>query len=157
MSIKVVGAFLGGIFLVALASGVKYQNSVGQRAIASVAEALPFSMNESVVKNLKIKEEFSVNCDSLAEEVKTAAESSQVVMLKFKKCDTYLNKKAVSYTIKNITNGYDGQIFKQKLARMPANLSSDYIQLQTGENIIELQISLNDGQKINKKIKINRL
>ena len=152
MNIKVIGAFIGGIFLVALASGVKYQNSAGQRAIASVAQSLPFAVNESVVKNLKIKEEFTASCDTLSDEIKTAAESSQVVMLKFKKCDTYLNKKAVSYAIKNISNGYDGQIFQEK----SSHLSTDYIQLQNGENVIELQISLIDGQIINKKIKINR-
>lgn len=132
-------------------AATRYTKDGTSRTMASLSSEFPFSLSEPVIKPAKIKEELALSCEG--DETQNLADSSQVVMLKFKKCDSFLNKKAVAFNIKNTTNGYQGHIFKEKSAR----LSSDYIQLDNGENIIEFEIRLNDGQKINKKIKINRL
>lgn len=135
------------------------------RSMASVAEAIPYfeQQPQQPAAQQKVKEEFSVSCDAKDTVVKSVAATSQVVRIKFTDCHQF-TKKAPLYAIKNLTNGYDGQVFKNQITssrgRMPAStslqLSTDYIQLQNGENIIELEISLNDGQKLNKKITINR-
>ncbi len=135
------------------------------RSMSSVAEAIPYFEQppQQPAAPQKVKEEFSISCDTNDAVVKSISVSSQVVRIKFTDCRQLL-KKAPLYAVKNLTNGYDGQVFKSQESkskgRMPASttwqLSTDYIQLQSGENIIELQISLNDGQKINKKITINR-
>lgn len=135
---------------IALAS---YQKNSPTRALASIAKEFPIFTKVSPAKILKIKEQLQVACDSVRDEVQMVSNDSQMVMLKFKKCSSFMKKKAISYKVKNSTNGYQGQIFSEKLAR----LTTDYIQLDHGPNIIELEISLNDGQKINKKIIINRI
>lgn len=148
---------LGGLSVALAVTATRYQKQMPNRGIAALSSEFPFTINEPVVKAAKIKEELLVSCDLAGDEARTLADSSQVVMLKFKKCDSYSNKKAVSYAIKNATNGYQGHVFSGKVASQSAQLSTDYIQLDNGENIIEFEIRLNDGQKINKKIKINRL
>lgn len=138
------------------------------RSISSVAEAIPyFDPSRKSAALEKVKEEFSVRCDEQENLMMPVSATSQVVRIKFTDCDQ-LGKKAPLYSVKNLTNGYDGQVFKSfetsSAQRRPASgssrstvqLSTDYIQLQSGENVIELQISLNDGQKINKKITIIR-
>lgn len=165
MNAKSVVFTLVGLSVVVLSvAAAQYHKKTPTRTIASLYSEFPFSINEPMgLKSAKIKEELSLNCGQSFDQAMTLSESSQVVMLKFKKCDSYMNKKAVAYSVKNTTNGYQGQIFKDKFnSGIKKNLSAssfstDYIQLESGENIIELQISLNDGQKINKKIKINRL
>ncbi len=134
------------------------------RSIASVA-TLPYFEQQPAQAEVqqKVKEELTVACDANEPIVKTVLTSSQVVRIKFTDCHQF-NKKAPLFAVKNLTNGYDGHIFKNQTmsskGRMPASaslqLSTDYIQLQSGENIIELEISLNDGQKLIKKITINR-
>lgn len=134
-------------------------------SVAQVAQAIPYfeQQPQQPAAQRKVKEELSVSCDVKDTAVKTVSLSSQVVRIKFTDCH-HFSKKAPLYSVKNLTNGYDGQVFKSQEAkskgRAPASVSTqvstDYIQLQSGENIIELEISLNDGQKLNKKITINR-
>ena len=148
--------FIASAFVVAAASGLKYQTKSSSRSLASVSLDLPFANKDFYPEKIKIKDEISFDCKSFDDENKTVGLNSQVVMLKFKKCDTDQNKKIVGYRIINHSNGYEGQIFKEKLSNLSSNLTTDYIQLDAGNNLIELEISLIDGQKINKKIKINR-
>lgn len=167
MNKKRVALYLGGILVMAVAMAVPFHkySEARTRSIASVAQAIPYFEQgpQQPAAPQKVKEEFSVNCDVKDSVVKSVSPSSQVVRIKFVDCQ-HFSKKAPLFSIKNLTNGYDGQIFASQVAksksRMPAStsmqLSTDYIQLQSGENIIELEISLNDGQKLNKKITINR-
>ncbi len=143
---------VSAVVVLAAASGLQYQSKNKSRSVASVSQGLSFLKSGSVLKKVKIKDEISFDCEFFKDEVKKVSENSEVVMLKFKKCDTPKNKKIVGYKIVNQSNGYEGQIFQEKLT----HLSTDYMQLNLGENLIELEISLIDGQKINKKIKINR-
>lgn len=136
-------------------AAVKYQQSP-VRVIASISAELPFAIKNEDLKLPKIKEELSLNCRSTQDESHALAQTSQVVILKFSECQNFSKNKAVSYNIKNSTNGYQGHIFTQK-TKASSTLSTDYIQLEAGENIIEFEIRLNDGQKLNKKIKINRI
>ncbi len=158
--------YLGGIFLLAVVMTVTFHkySEARTRGLASEVDSISFfEPQQAASVPQKVKEEFSASCNSTDEIVKSVSESSQVVRIMLTDCQQY-SKKSPLYSIKNLTNGYDGQIFNAQntnsKARMPANtstqLSTDYIQLQNGENIIELEISLNDGQKINKKIIINR-
>lgn len=123
------------------------------RSIASLGDiASPFSVVDAAEELKKIKEELVLgHCDQLQNENKKVSPDSQLVIFKMSHCDHYEGKKVVSYNMRNISNGYAAEIFKNK-----NNLSTDYIQIQSGENIIEFEISLNDGQKISKKIKISR-
>ncbi len=150
--------FLGvsGVLVAFVAvAAVKYQQSP-VRAIASISAELPFAIKSESIKAVSIKEELSLNCDSTIDESHSLAEASQVVILKFEQCRRFAKNKTVAYNIKNMTNGYQGQIFTES-SRVANGLSTDYIQLEAGENIIEFEIRLNDGQKLNKKIKINRI
>lgn len=163
MNKKRVALYLGGILVMAVAVSVSLRkySEAQTRSMASVDESVSYF--EQPAAQQKVKEELSVSCDEVEEVVKTVAATSQVVRIKFTECHQFA-KKAPLYTVKNLTNGYDAQVFKNQVSvvkgRMPASsslqLSTDYIQLQNGENIIELEISLNDGQKINKKITISR-
>jgi hypothetical protein len=167
MNKKRIALYLGGVLVMAVAMAVPFHrySEARTRSMASVAEAIPYfeQKPQQPAAPQKVKEEFSVSCDAKEAVAKIVSASSQVVRIKFTDCH-HFSKKAPLYAIKNLTNGYDGQVFKSQetksKGRMPASassqLSTDYIQLQSGENIIELQISLNDGQKINKKITINR-
>jgi hypothetical protein len=165
MNKKRVALYLGGVLLLTAVMAVSfYKNSEARtRTIATVAEAIPYFEQEQPAEQQKVKEEFSVSCGAEEEVVKSVAFSSQVLRIKFTDCPVYA-KKSAFYVVKNLTNGYDAQVFKiqsqDSKSRMPANqstqLSTDYIQLQSGENIIEFEISLNDGHKVIKKIRINR-
>ncbi|MBC7458409.1 MAG: hypothetical protein H7235_09035 [Bdellovibrionaceae bacterium] len=163
MNKKRVALYLGGVLVMAMVMAVPFYkySEARTRTMASVAEAQPAAPK-------KVKEEISVNCDVKESIIKYVSQSSQVVRIKFTDCH-HFSKKAPLYAIKNLTNGYDGQVFENQesevKSRRPASagrtspstqLSTDYIQLQSGENLIELEISLNDGQKLNKKITINR-
>lgn len=157
------------IIAVILALPLSRSSQLKTRSISSVAEVIPyFDLSRKSATLEKVKEEFSVRCDQQENLMMPVSATSQVVRIKFTDCDQLI-KKAPLYSIKNLTNGYDGQVFKSSetpsVQRGPASarpsrssvqLSTDYIQLQSGENVIELQISLNDGQKINKKITITR-
>ncbi len=165
MDKKRVALCLGGLLLLTGVLAVSFHKNTEARtrSISNVAEALPYFKQQQPTVQQKVKEEFSVSCLTQEEVIKTVAASSQVLRIKFTDCPAYVKKSAL-YAVKNLTNGYDAQVFKSQSlsskSRRPAShitqLSTDYIQLQSGENIIELQISLNDGQKINKKIRINR-
>ncbi len=154
---------------VILAFPFQRNNQAKTRSISSVADVIPyFDPSRKTATTEKVKEEFSIRCDQQGNLMMPVSATSQVVRIKFTDCDR-LSKKAPLYSIKNLTNGYDGQVFKSseapsfqrgpasvRPARSTVQLSTDYIQLQSGENILELEISLNDGQKINKKITIIR-
>lgn len=167
MNKKRFALYLGGVLVMAVAMAVPFRkySEARTRSMASVAEAIPYfeKQPQQPAAPQKVKEEFSVSCDAKDAVIKSVSESLQVVRIKFTDCHQF-SKKAPLYAVKNLTNGYDGQVFKSQESkskgRMPASMTSqistDYIQLESGENIIELQISLNDGQKINKKITINR-
>jgi hypothetical protein len=161
-----VALYLGGVFLLTVVMAVAlHRNSDARtRGLASESDSISyFEPQQPASAQPKVKEEFSASCNSKEDIVKSVPESSQVVRIKFTDCQQF-SKKSPLYAVKNLTNGYDGQVFRDQninsKSRMPANtstqLSTDYIQLQNGENIIELEISLNDGQKINKKIRIHR-
>ena len=165
MNKKRVAIYLGGVLAMAVAMAVPFHrySEAKTRSMASVAQAIPYFEQQQSSVPQKVKEEISVNCDVKEPLIKSVSESLQVVRITFVDCQ-HISKKAPLFSIKNKSNGYDGQIFAshatKSKGRMPASasmqLSTDYIQLQSGENIIELEISLNDGQKLNKKITINR-
>ncbi len=125
------------------------------RGIASINGSVSYESGSVMVPSeeiKKIKEELSINdCNQLTEEKKTVSNDSQLIIFKINQCERIQGKKVVGYAMKNISNGYEAQIFKNR-----KNISTDYIQIQNGENTLELEISLNDGQKISKKIKIER-
>lgn len=157
--------YFGGILLLTVVMAIFFErNSRAQtRSISSVTEVLPYFDSHTLPETQKVKQEISLSCNLNEEDVGANLVSSQVIRIKFSDCNHFAKKQAL-YKIKNLTNGYDGQVFKSlgsnTKGRGPAStsmqLSTDYIQLENGMNIIELEISLNDGQKLNKKIKINR-
>lgn len=165
MNKKRIALYLSGILLLYVVLGMTFhKNSQARtRSIASVVEVIPYFEPPVATTQQKVKDEVSVSCLDVQEIIKPISETSQVVRIKFNNCEGYLTKKKALFKVKNLSNGYDGQVFKpapKVKSRSPASastpLSTDYIQLQGGENIIELEISLNDGQKIHKKIKIIR-
>jgi hypothetical protein len=86
-----------------------------------------------------------------AKENQTAKVYSQLVYIKFQNCLT--RHKIEDYKLVNETNLYMAQFFKPSASLV----STDFIQLARGENILKFEISPNDEQKITKTIKIERL
>jgi hypothetical protein len=77
--------------------------------------------------------------------------STSQILLRFEDCEN--EKKIVDFKLVNSTNSYMAQIFHSA-----ANvIATDFIQLAKGENILNLEISLNDKQKKTQIIKIERI
>ena len=77
--------------------------------------------------------------------------STSQVLLRFEGCDG--EKKIVDFKLVNSTNSYMAQIFHSS----ENVIATDFIQLAKGENILNLEISLNDKQKKTQIIKIERI
>ena len=160
-----VALYLGGVLLLTVVMAMSFNkySQARTRNLSNSEGASSSTESQKSSAQQKIKDEISVSCDSNEELIESLAPSFQVIRIKFTDCNHFAKKSAL-YSIKNLTNGYDGQVFKSLSSsvkgRGPAStsmqLSTDYIQLENGTNIIDLEISLNDGQKINKKIRINR-
>lgn len=82
----------------------------------------------------------------------SATVSSGHVILKFSRCNSTITEMK-KIELVNKTNGYNAQLFKLN----KAELNSDFIQLDEGENQLEFEISLNDGQKKLQILKIQRI
>lgn len=96
-----------------------------------------------------------LDCQELFSEhaIKTSASvSSDHVILKVSNCSHALSQ-LKNIDLVNKTNGYNAQLFKLN----KAELNSDFIQLDKGENQLQFEISLNDGQKKQQIFKIQRI
>ena len=76
---------------------------------------------------------------------------SAQVFIKFENCQ--IKQKISDYKLINQTNQYMAQIFRPSAGL----ITTDFIQLARGENILKFEISLNDKQKKTQIIKIQRL
>lgn len=77
--------------------------------------------------------------------------STSQVLLRFESCGD--EKRIVDFKLVNSTNSYMAQIFHSA----ENVIATDFIQLAKGENILNLEISLNDKQKKTQIIKIERI
>ncbi len=77
--------------------------------------------------------------------------ASAQVFIKFKHCDS--KQKNAEFKLVNQTNKYMAQIFRPSYDL----ITTDFIQLARGENILKLEISLNGEQKKTQIIKIDRI
>jgi len=120
---------------------------------------------------VQFETELKLNCkDLLKTNYSSASVSSNHVMLKLGKCTRHDLAQAFRDSIKsgqdrvrvyelkdvdlmNVTNGYKAQLFKQG----DESINSDFIQLDKGENVLEFNIRLNDGQTKTQIFKINRI
>ena len=100
------------------------------------------------IASLNEQQSIVVNCGQLDKTIQVA--SSQVLM-KFQDCDN--DKKLIEFKLVNTTNAYMAQIFHSS----DNIIATDFIQLSKGENILNLEISLNDKQKKTQIIKIERI
>lgn len=73
------------------------------------------------------------------------------VLLRFEGCEN--ENRIVDFKLVNSTNSYMAQIFHSA----ENVIATDFIQLAKGENILNLEISLNDKQKKTQIIKIERI
>lgn len=122
------------------------------RSIASIYQQdLPA---DHLLKTKKrIKEVLKINCDLLKNKTfsstRSIASTSEVVMIQFENCS---QKKFPHFKIQNINNGYQAEIFKNN----KKIVATDFIQLGAGENIFDLEYSLNAEQKIKYQLKVQR-
>ena len=124
-------------------------------APASLPESTSFFGDEQVVKKaIPFQTSLKLNCQDVFVENKgsSASVSSDHVILKLSECAKLWNN-VKNVQLINKSNGYNAQLFKLSAAE----LNSDFIQLDKGENQLEFEISLNDGQKRSQFFKINRI
>ena len=90
----------------------------------------------------------------LSEHAKSASVSSNHVILKLMKCSTSIHGFRITHVdLVNKTNGYIAQVFRLN----HDEFTSDFIQLEKGQNNLEFKFSLNDGQKKTQILKIDRI
>jgi len=117
-------------------------------------------VSEAVIKQVVAFEtDLKVTCfDLLSDRMKSASVSSNHVVFKLGKCgssDSIKNHKTsvLSIDLTNKTNGYKAHMFNLN----NSDFNSDFIQLENGENLMEFNFSLNDGQKKTQIFKIDRI
>lgn len=123
------------------------------RSVASIYQQT-ISVNDEVTSSKKIvKEIVRINCESLKKSTgsqsRNLASTSEVVMLQFENCS---QQEFQNLKIKNANNGYQAEVFKNN----KKIVSTDFIQLNAGNNVLELEYRLNPEQKINHQLKIQR-
>lgn len=133
----------------------------GQRAPASIRandivadEAAFFSLDE-IKKPVPFETTLKLDCQELFVEnskYSSASVSSDHVILKLSQCGEAIGQ-IKKIELMNKTNGYNAQLFKLN----KAEFNSDFIQLDEGDNQLEFEISLNDGQKKSQIFKIKRI
>ncbi len=100
------------------------------------------------IASLNEQQSIVVKCGQLDKKIQVT--SSQVLM-RFQDCEN--EKKITEFKLVNTTNSYMAQIFHSS----DNNIATEFIQLSKGENILNLEISLNDKQKKTQIIKIERI
>lgn len=122
-----------------------------KRQLASLPQLVGVNTEIKNQTPLRVKSELNFNCNN--SNMETVSAKSEMVMLKFSKCENFNPEKIAAIEVRNITNGYQGKVFKSGTK----NLVSEYLQLRPGENLVRLQIRLNGGQTSQKLIKINQI
>jgi hypothetical protein len=105
-----------------------------KRDLASIENPGPTKI---AIKNELI--DIDVLCGDTKKVNKVSTE--RMVMLNLNLCEEIKSSAAVSMT--NITNGFKAQIFKMSAK----NFRTDFIQLNSGNNILVIESVLKDGQK----------
>jgi hypothetical protein len=123
------------------------------RSVASIYEQTLNGNNDSTSAKKIVKEVLRINCESLKNKVssqlRNIASTSEVVMIQFENCS---QKEFQNLKIKNANNGYQAEVFRNN----KKIVSTDFIQLNAGNNILEFEYRLNPEQKINHQLKIQR-
>ncbi len=107
-------------------------------ATASKVESKRRPSSLSEVKNELVS--VTLPCTDDAKKIQKNSRD-QLIMLNLNLCET--DKAAQSVSMTNKTNGFKAQIFKMSAK----NFRTDFIQLNKGLNILEIESILKDGQK----------
>lgn len=124
------------------------------KAESSLIQPLNIFADEPA-KKIVFETTLKMSCEEIFEDkfgLKQLNVNSNHITLKMTNCFNQSNQ-ASHLKLLNQTNGYSAQLFK--INKTDAN--TDFIQLENGDNILQFEISLNDGQKKMQTLKIHRL
>ncbi|MFN3454741.1 MAG: hypothetical protein ACK41T_07230 [Pseudobdellovibrio sp.] len=124
------------------------------RSPASIAQSdqqLDFFNGDKIKTPVSFQSSLQLKCSDMVKgHLSQQSISAQHLTFKLVECDL---KEVSKIAMVNKTNGYSVQLFKISRSHM----SSDFIQLERGENQFEIEISLISGQKKLQSFKITRL
>lgn len=114
--------------------------------------------NKDLLEN-KVKQVIVLNCEKMKNGdliqgqpvqvllFKKVSKQTQMLMIKFDKCS---EQKFRGFKVKNKKNGYEAEIFKSN----KKIVSTDFMQLDSGDNTFLIQYSLKPEQKFIQELKI---